>query len=108
MSATEAAASMQNRLHAGNMRLLRTLLSITADAPPSLAHACYFDGCASCTQANRTRRAIHTTTSCTSPHIPADSFAPISRDPSSAFSTPAFSTCSGLLTTVPVSRQYLA
>eukprot|EP00965_Chrysotila_dentata_P100088 3306939-Pleurochrysis_carterae.AAC.2 len=57
MSAPEAAACMHNRLHAGNTRL-RTLPTITADAPASLAQARH-DGCDACTEANATRHPHH-------------------------------------------------
>eukprot|EP00965_Chrysotila_dentata_P140517 4646012-Pleurochrysis_carterae.AAC.1 len=50
---------MHNRIHAGATRL-RALPSITADAPPALAHG-RFDGCAACTTANATRHAHDST-----------------------------------------------
>eukprot|EP00965_Chrysotila_dentata_P045965 1527440-Pleurochrysis_carterae.AAC.1 len=53
MSPTKATERMHNRIHAGATRL-RALPSITADAPPALAHG-RFDGCAACTTANATR-----------------------------------------------------
>eukprot|EP00965_Chrysotila_dentata_P159496 5269053-Pleurochrysis_carterae.AAC.2 len=55
MSLSKATARMHSRLHAGAMRL-RTLPSITADAPPALAHG-RFDGRAACAEANATRHA---------------------------------------------------
>eukprot|EP00965_Chrysotila_dentata_P118615 3921815-Pleurochrysis_carterae.AAC.5 len=53
MSRTEATACMHARLHARSTRM-RTLPSITADAPASLAHG-RFDGYAACSEANATR-----------------------------------------------------
>eukprot|EP00965_Chrysotila_dentata_P261551 6214290-Pleurochrysis_carterae.AAC.1 len=54
MSSSEATACMHARLHAGSTRL-RALPSITADAPPSLAHGRLIGG-AACTGANATRQ----------------------------------------------------
>eukprot|EP00965_Chrysotila_dentata_P072081 2381361-Pleurochrysis_carterae.AAC.1 len=55
MSPSKATECMHNRLHAGSTRL-RSLPSITADAPAALAHG-RFDGCSACAEANATRHA---------------------------------------------------
>eukprot|EP00965_Chrysotila_dentata_P182836 6038211-Pleurochrysis_carterae.AAC.1 len=53
MSPNGATACMHNRLHAGANRL-RTLPSITADAPRSLTQG-HFQGCPACTEANASK-----------------------------------------------------
>eukprot|EP00965_Chrysotila_dentata_P140819 4655367-Pleurochrysis_carterae.AAC.2 len=53
MSPTDATRHMHRRLHAGSTRL-RSLPTLTADAPPALARGRH-DGCEACTEANATR-----------------------------------------------------
>eukprot|EP00965_Chrysotila_dentata_P045536 1512597-Pleurochrysis_carterae.AAC.1 len=59
LSPAKATERMHKRLHAGATRL-RALPSLTADAPPALAHG-RFDGCAASTTANATRH-VHDST----------------------------------------------
>eukprot|EP00965_Chrysotila_dentata_P023502 779001-Pleurochrysis_carterae.AAC.1 len=53
MSPDDATRCMHRRLHAGASRL-RSLPSLTADAPPALARG-RFDGCDACVEANACR-----------------------------------------------------
>eukprot|EP00965_Chrysotila_dentata_P015616 516934-Pleurochrysis_carterae.AAC.1 len=55
MSPSKATECIHNRLHAGSTRL-RSLPSITTDAPAALAHG-RFDDCPACAEANATRHA---------------------------------------------------